>query len=150
MLDNEGFQKALTAIESAVSELDEITRIKLYLLISQYGSVMYRGGSKDSEKISRSQTVGGIKTPKEVIDLISVLYPDYATTGSGYDIQANQRRYNLLIADYKQLLKKEEFAISGAMRWEFSQEAPTWIISNYKYTDYKPFKLPRGDFDDTK
>lgn len=139
MTEIQEIQKLLNKL---TDELDDEQKGLIESLVTRYGRLMFREGAKTFEENQKSNMVGGIKTPPELIDLISVLYPEYDLCGSSYALQKNRRRINMLRADYRLLLKKEELAISGAMRWEFSQEAPLWIHTSDGFRDYKTAKSP--------
>lgn len=81
--------------------------------------------------------IGGIHVPDVMLNKLSVVHPDYTSPHSKYARQMRRVRNHILRLEYKALCRKEEFAISGAMRWEFSQEAPTYLTIDYVSKDTK-------------
>lgn len=137
MSEIEEIQASINSLFNEISGLDDGLQYSIQMLMTRYGRLMFREGAKAFEEKSQLTMIGGVKTPPELVELIGVLYPEHQSPGSTYSLQVNKRRINMLSADYRLLLKKQELAISGAMRWEFSQEAPLWIHTRDGFHDYK-------------
>lgn len=133
----------MTPLEKAVDELYNLVAMKLdkeEMMAFEYRLTEFRDASlkeaMDYFKECISQTIiGGIQMPIKMLNKLDVVHPDHTSPHSRYANQMHRVRGRILRAEYQNLCKKEEFAVSGAMRWEFSQEAPTWLDANYKSTD---------------
>lgn len=70
--------------------------------------------------------VAGMNTPTVFHDLVDILYPVGHAHRWAFLYNVDLYRDAVLRSEYEQLLNKQYLSISGAMRWEFSQEAPLW------------------------
>lgn len=81
--------------------------------------------------------VSGMNAPTVFHDLVYILYPvGHAHRGAFLD-NVDLYRDAVLRSEYEQLLNKQYLSISGAMRWEFSQEAPQWSKMKITTRDYR-------------
>lgn len=83
-----------------------------------------------------SSHFGGMNAPQVMIDKIDVLFPEDSLSRSVYLEKLNLKRNHLLGREFSFLRMREEFSISGAMRWEFSQEAPIYGSMKIKHVDH--------------
>ncbi len=80
--------------------------------------------------------VAGMNAPTVLHGLVDILYPaGYAHRVAFLD-NVDLYRDAVLRSEYEQLLNKQYLSISGAMRWEFSQEAPLWSTVKLVNTDH--------------
>lgn len=80
--------------------------------------------------------VSGMNAPTVFHDLVDILYPEEHHSRNEYIDSLDDRRDFLLRCEYGDLQKKLDFAISGAMRWRFSEEAPQWSKMKITTRDY--------------
>ena len=81
--------------------------------------------------------VSGMNVPTVFHELVDILYPvGHAHRGAFLD-NVDLYRDAVLRSEYEQLLNKQYLSISGAMRWEFSQEAPLWSTVKLVNTDHQ-------------
>jgi hypothetical protein len=80
--------------------------------------------------------IAGMNAPTVFHELVDILYPvGHAHRGAFLD-NVDLYRDAVLRSEYEQLLNKQYLSISGAMRWEFSQEAPLWSTVKLVNTDH--------------
>lgn len=80
--------------------------------------------------------VSGMNASTVFHELVDVLYPKGHISRYAFIDYLDIRRDRLLYNEYQELKAKEEFSISGAMRWEFSQEAPIWSWMKFTTNDH--------------
>ena len=80
--------------------------------------------------------VAGMNAPTVLHELVDILYPEEHLSRNEYIDSLDDRRDFLLRCEYGDLQKKLDFAMSGAMRWRFSEEAPQWSKMKITTRDY--------------
>lgn len=80
--------------------------------------------------------VAGMNAPTVFHDLVDILYPVGHSSRGAFLDKVDLYRDAVLQSEYEQLSYKQLLSISGAMRWEFSQEAPLWSTVKLVNTDH--------------
>ena len=80
--------------------------------------------------------IAGMNAPVVFHELVDILYPEGHISRHAFIDNLDIWRDRLLYSEYQELKAKENFSISGAMRWEFSQEAPIWSWMKFTSNDY--------------
>lgn len=81
--------------------------------------------------------VSGMNAPTVFHELVDILYPAGHAHRVAFLDNVDLYRDAVLRSEYEQLLDKQYLSISGAMRWEFSQEAPLWSTVKLVNTDHQ-------------
>ena len=81
--------------------------------------------------------IAGMNAPLVFSSIVNILYPEEHLSRNEYIDSLDDRRDFLLRCEYGDLQKKLDFAMSGAMRWRFSEEAPQWSKMKITTRDYR-------------
>ena len=91
----------------------------------------------DVNELYDKSHVAGMNAPLVFSRIVNILYPEEEPSRNEYIDSLDDRRDFLLRCEYGDLQKKLDFAMSGAMRWRFSEEAPQWSKMKITTRDYR-------------